>query len=100
MSSPSSAPASTPYSQFHINRCPVCLEDYTPDGPHIPHTFVCGHDVCGECLDKINRDDDKSMSKSMSNRDNDKDKDKMYKCSICLQQTSIPPAKVCVIYDV
>ena len=26
--------------------CPVCFEDFSPDGPNRPHILVCGHSFC------------------------------------------------------
>ena len=38
-----------------LTNCPVCFEDYTEDGDHIPRILPCSHSLCEGCLEVLLR---------------------------------------------
>jgi hypothetical protein len=44
--------------------CPVCLEVYQTDGPHMPYVLNCAHTLCHSCIQTIKKTDNKTGAHS------------------------------------
>ena len=38
-----------------LTNCPVCFDEYTETGDHIPKILPCSHSLCGKCLEVLIR---------------------------------------------
>ena len=36
-----------------LTNCPVCLDEYTETGDHIPRILPCFHTLCEKCLEQL-----------------------------------------------